>query len=220
MLIPYKQLPLGGGDIPTGYKRCLYLKSSGPQYINTGLLPSKAYTYTIRGNNDNDTGYRGLFGYRGSSDGSWGAPTIFAPGNSLVEMACRYPGDTNANYEFRPDRYDLRRDFFMQFCFDENYCIYHYDGYDLYRTQYINYGSDTISGPLGPLYLFSQNFANVNRAMTYVGRIYEWKVQDGEKELQWFIPALDGNRRPCMYDKVTRKPFYNLGEGEFTYELA
>ena len=33
------------------------------------------------------------------------------------------------------------------------------------------------------------------------------------------IPALDRTGTPCMYDKVTRKRFYNAGTGEFSYSL-
>jgi len=31
------------------------------------------------------------------------------------------------------------------------------------------------------------------------------------------IPALDPNNRPCMYDTVSKQPFYNAGTGEFLY---
>lgn len=34
------------------------------------------------------------------------------------------------------------------------------------------------------------------------------------------IPALDPSGRPCMYDTVTKQPFYNQGTGEFLYELS
>lgn len=30
-----------------------------------------------------------------------------------------------------------------------------------------------------------------------------------------FIPALDSQGKPCMYDTVTQQSFYNQGTGEF-----
>ena len=44
-------------------------------------------------------------------------------------------------------------------------------------------------------------------------RIYRCKFGN-ERD---FIPVLDLNDVPCMYDKVTRKLFYNAGVGEFLY---
>lgn len=35
-----------------------------------------------------------------------------------------------------------------------------------------------------------------------------------------FIPALDPTGRPCMFDTVSQKPFYNQGTGEFLYKVA
>jgi hypothetical protein len=32
-----------------------------------------------------------------------------------------------------------------------------------------------------------------------------------------FIPVLDLNDTPCMYDKVSGELFYNKGTGEFLY---
>ena len=49
------------------------------------------------------------------------------------------------------------------------------------------------------------------------GRIYEAQFTNGTKITRDFIPCLDINRRPCMYDKVSRKTFYNQGTGEFLY---
>lgn len=54
-----------------------------------------------------------------------------------------------------------------------------------------------------------------------------WISRSGDKKIYFFrasdkgirklnlIPALDSTGRPCMFDTVTRKPFYNQGTGEF-----
>lgn len=47
------------------------------------------------------------------------------------------------------------------------------------------------------------------------GRFYaSWATQDGVYKYD-FIPVLDPNGTPCMYDKVSHKFFYNSGTGDF-----
>lgn len=49
----------------------------------------------------------------------------------------------------------------------------------------------------------------------FIGKYFEITVsQETEIALQ-LIPAVDEKGVPCMFDKVTRKPFYNLGPGSF-----
>ena len=50
-----------------------------------------------------------------------------------------------------------------------------------------------------------------------IGRVYEFKVYDGEALVRDFIPVLDKNDVPCLYDKVSEELFYNQGTGEFLY---
>ena len=51
-------------------------------------------------------------------------------------------------------------------------------------------------------------------------KIYYFKIFKNGMLVFDGIPALDENNKPCLYDKVTKKPFYNEGSGEFLYELA
>ena len=46
-------------------------------------------------------------------------------------------------------------------------------------------------------------------------RFYFVKVVNGGKLVRDFIPVLDREMRPAMYDRVTGKLFYNKGTGEF-----
>lgn len=64
------------------------------------------------------------------------------------------------------------------------------------------------------IYLFA-----LHRTTTTGGevRIYRAKFYDGDTLLRDFIPVLDWNDVPCMYDKVSGQLFYNLGTGQFNY---
>ena len=53
------------------------------------------------------------------------------------------------------------------------------------------------------------------------GRIREFSIEsEGVLQLN-FIPALDPDGNPCMYDTVSQKPFYNMGTGQdFLYYIV
>lgn len=51
----------------------------------------------------------------------------------------------------------------------------------------------------------------------FQGKIYSCKHYNGNELIQDFVPCLDTNGVPCMFDLVSRKPFYNKGSGSFTW---
>lgn len=51
------------------------------------------------------------------------------------------------------------------------------------------------------------------------GRIFWAKFsQDGEI-IAHFVPALDPTGAPCMFDMISKKPYYNIGTNDFTYPV-
>ena len=69
-------------------------------------------------------------------------------------------------------------------------------------------------------YLFAVNSNSSPQGATQFSSIQMeyMKIWDKDGNLvRDFIPCLDSNNRPCMYDNVTQTPFYNQGQGEFTY---
>lgn len=51
----------------------------------------------------------------------------------------------------------------------------------------------------------------------FQGRIYSCKHYSGDELIQDFVPCLDTEGVPCMFDLVSRKPFYNKGSSSFTW---
>ena len=49
------------------------------------------------------------------------------------------------------------------------------------------------------------------------GRIYGCKHYSGDELIQDFVPCLNADGVPCMFDLVSRKSFYNKGNGSFTW---
>lgn len=68
--------------------------------------------------------------------------------------------------------------------------------------------------PNQPLYLFAGNIAGVAN-YSYKGKIYSCEITEGDKIIMYLIPVLDENLTPCMYDLVSKKYFYNQGDGQF-----
>ena len=63
------------------------------------------------------------------------------------------------------------------------------------------------------LYLFARNAkGSANNYMK--GKIFYFEYDDGVQHRQ-FIPVLDWNMKPCLYDKVSGELFYNAGTGDF-----
>lgn len=48
-------------------------------------------------------------------------------------------------------------------------------------------------------------------------KFYYLKIYEGENLVKDFIPVLDTNNKPCMYEKIGKTFHYNTGEGEPTY---
>ncbi len=44
-----------------------------------------------------------------------------------------------------------------------------------------------------------------------------FKIYSNNKLVRDFIPVLDEDNKPCLYDKVEKKYYYNQGTGEFLY---
>lgn len=62
---------------------------------------------------------------------------------------------------------------------------------------------------------WSGNTVSANR--DFMGDIYYVKIYDGENLVRDFLPCLDADGKPCFYDLIGRKPYYNQGSGSFTW---
>ena len=64
------------------------------------------------------------------------------------------------------------------------------------------------------LFLFANNnYGSIQYPMN--GKIYSVKIYSTNTIVRDFIPVLDFNDTPCMYDKVEGKFYYNAGTGQF-----
>lgn len=69
------------------------------------------------------------------------------------------------------------------------------------------------------IYLFGRNY-NGTLEKPWNGLIYRAKISEGTEIIRDFIPCLDPDGKPCMYELLEGKTYYNQGTGaDFTYKL-
>ena len=187
--------------LPYGYTEVEYLESSGTQYIDTEVIYRDGYDIeSYFGCNTTVASSKFLFGvYTALTNGQLAFSTYSGWGtSSATGIFYKYSGsvsltnNTVNKVEFKNKEW-------------------YYNG--------TNYGytfdfSDTVNLTM---YLFAGNDRG-NPNYYFIGKMYSFKMYDTNNTLiRDYIPALDTNGKPCLYDKVTAKPYYNKGTGEFTY---
>lgn len=204
----------GGGNLPNGCREVAYLESTGTQYIDTGWNPgANAGRFTFDTETQNTANVNG--------HGAIGSRSVDAGRNWVIVNIHRMPSN----------------DIVQQFGYGSVYhslAIGNSNKWTISRT-YID-GSNyvfettcdgTTSSEIIPLQMFT-NTANVylfginNKGslfsnFPFIGKIRKAKLYDSGVLIKDFVPVLDWNDRPCMYDKVSGELFYNQGTGEFLY---
>lgn len=196
MSIPCKINPLGWvkdtGGLPAGYTQLEYLESSGSQYIQTDILPSLDSVIII------DCQFLQL-----------NSRYVYASRGTGVVWAV---GDTffwGGSGGFLPDNFPS---FLNRFTIENKKDL---GGLILNGELFL--GTANSEGP--PSGVFSDKltlFAAAYLNNFCSARVFSFKVADVGKNLL-FVPCLDPTGAPCMFDMVSRQPFYNAGSGDFTY---
>ena len=208
MGIPNKMSPVAVEMLPEGYTRLAYLESDSNQHINLGFKMTNEHsvtcTYTplsfvwINAYYGANAGfnfwasydYNGAFGRRCSA--SIGTAEGVKPQNSKVDTQL---GQTYTSYlsatRFKVDGVvDQPIEGVPEFVTTKNCALFKF------------HASNGSWGTCGAV------------------RIHAFRAEKNGVAVCEVAPALDPKGRPCMYDLVTHKPFYNLRTGEFIAGLA
>lgn len=195
-------------ELPSGYKRCEYLESTGTQYIDTLLLLEDLITKTIHIDfqllDDLSTKNTRIFGMYDKKSISGGFFQFFTNhdvetyGFQYSSIQLSLANKNNNRHYFCADMLNGK------VFFDKE--LYHSKNFVLFPSNI----SLTIFGRNG-----NEGITNLTSA-----RVYSFTVNDSDAKAINLIPALDPSGRPCMYDTVSKQPFYNAGTGEFLYKLS
>lgn len=77
-------------------------------------------------------------------------------------------------------------------------------------------GQNTPYESVNPLYLFTCNAGGTSSGGVGV-KIYSLTISVAGRKRFEFVPCLDETGAPCLYDYVSRKAYYNEGDGDFIY---
>lgn len=196
-----RQLMIANGGTTLPYKRRVaYLESTGAQWIDTGVYPRDFLEFKslvgIAVSSPTATTYWGEnYGYwLGTADGMW----TIGGGANFGSVT----GDRQEVY-FRCNAAELTSD------------AYHSEASVDSGAIYNRYGSSGRLSSNGTYYLFALN--NFKPAHRMSARLYAQSLYGDGSLVRDFIPVLNWNDRPCLYDKVSKQLFYNQGTGEFNY---
>lgn len=186
--------------LPAGYRRCKYLGSSKTQWIETQIIPVFGDVIQLRAQ-------------RIAMD----APLFYAGNNNqLTVLPSQYGYEKGIIYtKYFQGATDAIAFPLQKFAIDGVFHDFDFGPNGLFVDGSKVCGiSDDRNSADSNLRLF--------RASTLFGYIHmaSFSISRNGITLLQFVPALDQSGVPCMYDMVSKKPFYNQGTGEFLYELA
>ncbi|MBO7042508.1 MAG: hypothetical protein J6W08_01425 [Alphaproteobacteria bacterium] len=192
----------GAGSSGGGYTRLKYIESDGTQYINTGISPSNGTEINIKADiSSRQSGSRQIYLF-GSRDGvayNSFAMEVFYGSNS-ASAAIEY-GSSNDNMNVGTSITGKK--------------IYlGIKGTDWFvdnRTK--NLPNETFSAS-NNLYLLSLNDRGFSTGECSC-KIYSCEIKENGSVVRNFIPVLDGNGVPCLYDTVRNTFYYNERTGKF-----
>lgn len=184
------------------YKReVAYLESTGTQYIDTGVMVTDTTGYYIE-LLPTDTKDQIYFGVRSYNQ--------LGSNGELYKLYFGWKG-VNTNSKYRPALFADKKNEITLNYFNDRKAFFN-------GVTDVNYvlNFETISSPSSQTLTLLARKENSGVVTYNAGcKLYAFKVSEGETIVRDFIPVLDWNDVPCMYDKVSGKLFYNKGTGEF-----
>ncbi len=185
------------------YKRELaYLESTGTQHIDTGVTLTQNHKAELLVSHLGQSKTQIIFGSRMSAAEHNFGIVIGASNNLVVDF-----------YDYTRNRlsYIITGDELIEISISKEKlkinnsekAVSTYGNFATPETAYLFNGSGSYPAGYTPAQM----------------RLYYCKIYNNDTLVRDFIPVLDWNGRPCMYDKVTDELFYNQGTGEFLYAL-
>lgn len=192
----------------TPYTPLDYLESTGTQWINTLVYPTLntgveidfQYTTNTVANKTR------VFGERKK----WNDGLYLGTDNNAM--------DTEWWYLFK-DRYGARGQ--LQRYADLNRHTIKLDNVGFYLDGSLlkTTNASTAFVDYAPICLFGAFDGSPSVPTLGICKIYSCKVYENRVAIRDFIPVLDEHNVPCMYDKVAKQFYYNLGTGTFSYSM-
>ena len=181
-----------------GYTSIEYLESTGTQYIDTGYIP----------NQDTGVKTKGMFNSVINNEAS-----MFGSGQSYDNRTFElYIWDQKLSFNY------FNRNYMTDsieagdtVVIDWNKNIINYSKNDAPYVEIVRQYGDFVS-PHNMLMFANQRPEGITAGKV---KIYYFKIYDNGTLVRDFVPVLDKDSVPCMYDLVEHKFYYNAGTGNF-----
>ncbi len=202
--------------IPDGVTEIEYLESTGSEYIDTGYIVNvNNYDKTRFVVDTNILGSVSGYAFNGIGNASINA---FLVGERLNDIKYGVGNEisTSINYnnnrvifdlDAKNNKYTVFDTVTEEYLVNLNKLVTNNKGFDETQSLLILFGYLRASFPTG-------EYQRLHKA-----QIYNCKIYEEEKLVREFVPVLDKNKIPCMYDKIEGKFYYNEGNGQFQYGL-
>lgn len=194
----------GGSGAPTQYKELEYIESSGTQYIDTGLAADNDTRIDIKvqpksGNNTF------LFGGRDNDQYNSFALEVFHNGRPEI-VYIEYGTEAQTVDCMRSLNVDsIRINIFIDGGRGGK------DGF--VDAKNVSFTKQSFSAS-NNMFLFGLNDRGIFTAGTTC-RLYRCEIFKNGRRIRWFVPVLDNNDEPCLYDLIRKEFYYNQGHGKF-----
>lgn len=212
MSIPFNFSPLGmvgTGILPVGYMEAEFLESTGTQYVNTLFSPDDASGIKMEVQNNSPKSDSYQAGVLQNVDG---VVMRFVPYRASG-LNCIGGWGTNMPYN---TSFPLEECGKYKWVAELNYLNSRKISISSEAAGYSR--ADTLTGSLKamskPFFIFARNDIN-GIAFNWVGKVFSTQATHQETIKRDYVPSLDNQGVPCLFDKVSRKPFYNSGSGQF-----
>lgn len=176
-------------ELPSGYTKLNYLKSTREQYIDTNFKPTSNTKVMIDGSL-----YVGV-------DSLFGVNPYFVITSVLYKYRFRYNNKVIDSSIHATTRAVLTLDKNKAYINNELIGTFTEAEFETSQTAL----------------LFARKTASGGIEERSPSIIYYCKIWHNNILVRDYIPVLDADSKPCMFDTVSKKPFYNQGTGEFLY---
>ena len=194
-----------GSALPAGYIAAEFLEATGTQYINTGIVPAGKIIsafITAQYINFQQNFINGLFGaYKTDNVDNMNIGVVGGKWRVKINNL----GSYGTNFDTLPHRFVFNAD----------------DGTKVGEEILLNAPpqrgkeSNTLF-----CFLFAINAINLDwEGKAGVKRVFDALIKNDGISALHYVAAISPNGAPCMYDKVSKQPFYNAGSGQFIVGL-
>lgn len=180
-----------------------YLESTGTQWIDTGLRLTENSKLEMLVSHFDTSVNRKTFGSRSSATQN-NFSVVSGPVGGTMSIVTDFD-----NYKNNRLAHVINGDEFLEISISKEKLKINNS-----EQEISTYGAFTTPGNA---YLFDCSGTYPNGYTPAEMRLYYCKVYDNDTLVRDFIPVLDWDSVPCLYDKVSGEQFYNQGTGEFLY---